>query len=88
MECVSSFFSLKKPWRISFYISIDQGHGKIGGSDLSHCQTELYQNFDQILRVFFANFQTGFNPECVNSPFFRFQSGFGFLVAIMTFRLR
>ncbi len=57
-------------------IIIDQGGGKVGGSDLTHCRIRLYQNLDQPLHVFFGYIHADANSACANNPFLRFQSGF------------
>ena len=62
----------------SFYISMDLGRGKIGGSDLSYCQIKLYQDLGHPLHVVFANFDFGFSPACTHNLFPRILGGFGF----------
>ncbi len=67
-----------QPWGFSFHISMDQGRGEIGGSDLSYCQIKLYQDLGHPLHVVFANFDFGFSPACTHNLFPRILGGFGF----------
>ena len=58
--------------------SIDQGRGKIGGYDLTHCQITLYQDTDWPLHIiFFPNIQTDVDSACADDLFFR-TNGAGF----------
>ena len=57
-------------------IIIDQGGGKVGGSDLTRCRIRLYQNLDQPLHVFFGYIHADAISACANNPFLRFQSDF------------
>ena len=59
-------------------ISIEQGRGKIGGYNLTHCQISLLQKPDKPIRVVFANVQTNENSPCEHDMFNRTQTRFKF----------
>ena len=59
-------------------ISVEQGRGKIGGYDLTHCQISLFQKPNRPIRVVFANVQTNENSACLHDLFNRAHTRFKF----------